>query len=78
MDVTEVINSFGGYKEAQRLLGVSLPLLFRWEEVGIPPKRWSQIVGLARQKGISGLDFEALSKVFPSRIRTPRKRPSDD
>jgi hypothetical protein len=48
MDVSQVIEAFGGYQKAQQALGVSRSLLARWEEEGIPAKRWTQIATVSR------------------------------
>lgn len=67
MDVTQVIDAFGGYQQSQTLFGVSRGLLARWEEEGIPPKRWPQIVELARRLDVPGIDVETLAGVRPSK-----------
>lgn len=70
MDVTQVIETFGGYSEAQVLLGVSRPTLALWEVAGIPPKRWPQIVEVARLLERPDITIDVLAKVRPS--KTPK------
>jgi hypothetical protein len=69
MNVTQVIDRFGGYGEAQILFGVSRPTLALWENEGIPPKRWTQIAELARRLNKPGLTIDVLAKVVPSKPR---------
>lgn len=67
MDVTQVIEAFGGYGQAQLLFGVSRPALAEWEAKGIPAKRWAQIAELAKRLEKPGLTIEVLSTVRPSK-----------
>ena len=69
MNVSQVITAFGGYSSAQTLFGVSRSLLARWEEEGIPTKRWAQLVEVAKLKGVPGVTFESLSSVTPSKAK---------
>jgi hypothetical protein len=69
MDVTQVIEAFGGYSQAQLLFGVSRSLLAEWEVKGIPPKRWLQLVELARRLDKPGITVEALSTARPSKTK---------
>lgn len=67
MDVTQVIEAFGGYQSAQTLFGVSRSLLVRWEQLGIPPKRWLQIAALSRVHADRRFTVAQLALVVPSK-----------
>lgn len=61
MNVTQIIDAFGGYEDAALLFGVSRSLLTQWEQDGIPSKRWRQIVALAEMKNIKNITIESLA-----------------
>lgn len=67
MNVTQLIESFGGYEKAGLVLGASRSLLFEWEVKGIPPKRWRQIAFLSKQHANQELTIEELAGVEPSK-----------
>lgn len=68
MNVSQVIEKFGGYHEAAQLFGVSRSLLTKWEYDGIPAKRWMQIAKLAEIKKIDGVTIETLSSASPTKV----------
>ena len=72
MDVTQIINAFGGQDAAMTLFGVSKPTLYLWQEEGLPPKRWKQIAELAERLNVAGVTMETVMEAQPSRTRTPR------
>jgi hypothetical protein len=67
LNVTEVINAFGGYKEAQRRLGVSRALLAEWEVQGIPPKRWEHLAEVAGLIGRADLTVDVIRGAAPTK-----------
>lgn len=69
MNVSEIIEAFGGYHEAGRLLGVSRSLLSRWEEEGIPPKRWPSIAALSEKYATKALSLEDLAAAAPTKAK---------
>jgi hypothetical protein len=72
MDVSQIIEAFGGPDTALTLLGVSKPTLYLWQEEGIPPKRWKQISELADRLKIPGVTLDIIMQAQPSRTRTRR------
>lgn len=67
MNVSQVIEAFGGYEEAGLLFGVSRSLLAEWEQKGIPGKRWRQIAALAEIKSIPQITLDVLAHAEPSK-----------
>lgn len=72
MNVTQVIEAFGGYEKARRLFGVSRSLLAEWEVSGIPSKRWTQLVELATDLKVGGISLQSLAEAAPSKVKTER------
>lgn len=67
MNVADVIQAFGGYREAGLLLGVSRSRLCEWERDGIPPKRWRQIEALSHQHCERPFSVAELAETAPTR-----------
>ena len=67
MNVTQIITAFGGYQKAGMILGVSRSLLARWEEEGLPAKRWSQLAALSETHASRCFTVEELARVQPSK-----------
>jgi hypothetical protein len=70
MNVSEVIQAFGGYQQAGMVLGVSRTQFFDWEQKGIPPKRWKQIALLSQHHATKPLTIEELAQVTPTKQQT--------
>lgn len=70
LNVTEVIGAFGGYREAQRLLGVSRAALAEWETKGIPAKRWEHLARVATLIERPDITVDVVRAALPVPART--------
>lgn len=62
MTHADMITKLGGPAAVGRDLGCSHTQPLRWARVGIPLKRWPEIVRLAEAKGIQGITLETLAR----------------
>lgn len=69
LNVTEIISAFGGYREAQRLLGVSRAALAEWEVKGIPAKRWEHLSNIAGLIGRNDITVDVVREAAPPRAQ---------
>jgi hypothetical protein len=60
LNVVEIIDAFGGYRQAGKLLGVSRSQLGEWTQSGIPPKRWEHIATVAAVIGRDDITFDVV------------------
>ena len=67
LNVTQIIDAFGGYKEAQILLGVSRAALAEWEIKGIPAKRWENLSKIASLIGREDITVDVVRAAAPPR-----------
>lgn len=62
MTHADMITSLGGPAAIARALGCSHTQPLRWARVGIPLKRWPEVVRLAETKQIPGITLETLAR----------------
>ena len=56
MDITQIIDDFGGLSEFAREMKVSRQLAFFWRKNNeIPARYWARLIRSARRKKISGI-----------------------
>lgn len=70
LNVSQIIEAFGGYDPTRRLLGVSRSLLAEWETSGIPAKRWEQVAEIAGLIGRPDITVDIVRSASPSKSRT--------
>jgi hypothetical protein len=62
-----VIDDLGGTAAVSAALNAPLPTVSTWRVRGIPPKRWPELVRLARKRKCSHITFEALARIVEAR-----------
>ena len=70
MSVDKLIKDPGGLTAVAKALGTDRPVVGNWRIRGIPPKRWPELVELAKKSKIQGVTFERLARTQPDGPRT--------
>ncbi len=59
------IDALGGTGAVSAALNLPASTISTWRARGIPPRRWSDVVRLAAEKGRTEVTFEALAEMTP-------------
>jgi hypothetical protein len=59
------IDALGGTGAVSAALNLPASTISTWRARGIPPRRWSDFVRLAADKGCTEITFEALAEIVP-------------
>lgn len=62
MKHADIIEELGGPTAVARALGSHHSRPVRWQQKGIPPRRWSAVVDLAKKLGRTDITFDLLAK----------------